>query len=232
MMLTVAILVVMSQAETVIEEYKPGLYQRTLDACKASKGSTSSQAYAECVENSPELLEAEKFCTGKHGENHAAVMQCLGIVDASNMPLDQLESTISERHPLDYYILSSRLLQAGNQDRAAFWFYAGQLRWRIRLSCHNDLPPDGEPALSASMNHSLGPMINEYLGGYPTKWKTTIQDVLEWDAVTANGYEGKGDCASQIEKQRKGLNGLADYIEQNRAKIAENRKKNGLPNYE
>ncbi|MEH6790900.1 hypothetical protein [Parasphingorhabdus sp.] len=214
----------------------PGLYQQKMEACEAQLGKNGSEAaIAEsvlaCLEKDPELMAAEKACSENHENDDAAVARCLGIVDATNMPLEELESGISNRHPVDYYVLAARLFQDEQEDAAVFWFYAGQLRWRIGLSCFGS-DPGGEAALFGAMNQQIGIAINEYVGGYPSKWVETIRRVVEWDRANPSELRNIEKCRSHIEKQREGLLGLAASIERDRPKLARQRTANGLPNFE
>ena len=111
-----------------------------------------------------------------------------------------------------------------------FWFYAGQLRYRIRLSCHPDLRPDTEPALFASLHETVGRPINEYGFGDLPALIATLERVLAWDAETRNGFEPKAACASQIAEQREGMGQLLPQIRDNGANIRRDRAANGLPN--
>ncbi|WP_373490978.1 hypothetical protein [Parasphingorhabdus sp.] len=219
-----------------INVLNPGLYQQKMNACKAQVGENRAEAdIAEsiiaCLEKDPELMAAQKACSKKHKNDDAAVAKCLGIVDATNMPLEELKSDISNRHPVDYYMLAARLFQAEQKDAAVFWFYAGQLRWRARLSCFGS-DPGGESALFGAMNQQVGLSINEYVGGYPSKWVETIHRVVEWDKSDASEFQDRQECQSHIHKQREGLLGLAKSIERDREKIALQRTDNDLPNFE
>ncbi|WOE75605.1 hypothetical protein [Alterisphingorhabdus coralli] len=153
-------------------------------------------------------------------------------LEAQNVPLEQLEASISQRQPLDYYVLALRLFEAGEKERATFWYYAGQLRWRVRLSCVEGIAPDGEQALFSSMNYQVGDTVNRYIGGYPSRWSKIIRDVAKWDENAANTYDYGQNCAAQNAEQRQGMLGLADNIDRNRDKLMQSRAQNGLPNHE
>jgi len=51
--------------------------------------------------------------------------------DPATLSIEQLRSTIENQHPSGFYILAAKLFAAGKKDEAVFWFYAGQLRYRI-----------------------------------------------------------------------------------------------------
>lgn len=180
------------------------------------------------------LTEEEKAClkeTEGSGDTDA-IARCIGIVSAEDMPLDQLQTRMVWRHPVDFYTIAMRLLEADRGDEAAFWFYAGQLRWRTRLSCVEDIEPAGEKALFGAMNYQVGNAVNGYIGGYPSRWSQTIRDVAIWDKAPGNAYDYGQDCTAANATQRSGMLGLADRIDATRDDIMEQRAANGLPNHE
>lgn len=144
--------------------------------------------------------------------------------------LDELIRIIPDQHPAFYYVLASRLFAANRRDEAMFYFYAGQLRYRIRLACHPDLPPGTEPALFASLQEVVGTQINGHAGGDPDAWIAAIERARDWDARTRNGYEPKAPCQEQIADQRAGMGALVEQIRQSKDQIRADRRANGLPN--
>ena len=155
---------------------------------------------------------------------------CDDSVEPYAMPLDQLIRIIPDQHPSLYYVLARRLFAEGRRDEAVFWFYAGQLRYRIRLACHPDLAPDTEPALFGAMSEEIGSEINGYAGGDPAAWAAAMQRALDWDSATRNGFEPKAACAAQIEEQRRGMGELMRHVRNNPDQIRRDRAANGLPN--
>ena len=104
-----------------------------------------------------------------------------------------------------------------DRERPLLVFYAGQLRYRIRLACHPDLPPDTEPALFASLQEEVGRPINEYTGADPDAWAAVIERArATGDAPTRNGYEPKAPCQAQIADQRAGMSELIAHIRANK----------------
>lgn len=156
--------------------------------------------------------------------------RCDDSVDPQTMNLDELIRIVPAQHPAFYYVLATRLFEAGRRDEAVFWFYAGQLRYRIRLACHPDLPPGTEPALFASLQEGAGQVINEHAGADTEAWAAAMERVLEWDERTANGFEPKQPCAAAIADQRGGLATLVDYVRRNKDQIRAERAARGLPN--
>lgn len=155
---------------------------------------------------------------------------CDGSVDPQRLALDELIRIIPDQHPAHYYVLASRLFQANRRDEAVFYFYAGQLRYRIRLACHPDLAPDTEPALFGSLQETVGRRINEHAGADPRAWAAAMERALAWDAATHNGFEPKAPCRAAIADQRGGMGGLIAHVRQNEAQIRRDRAAAGLPN--
>ncbi|WP_447926859.1 hypothetical protein [Vreelandella sp. EE27] len=119
----------------------------------------------------------------------------------------------SSSHPAEYYQYAAELFSRGDKEEAAFWCYAGQLRYRIHLTARPDLPPSGDPALFASLHSVVGEQINEYLGGEPAIWKATIERVLEWDEMVENAFTPKSEYPEAHAEQRQGLEGLFEELE-------------------
>jgi hypothetical protein len=155
---------------------------------------------------------------------------CDNSVDPQTVALDELIRIVPDQHPSAYYVLASRLFQANRKDEAVYWFYAGQLRYRIRLACHPDLAPDTEPALFGSLQETVGRPVNEYAGADPAAWAATMERVLAWDAATHNGFEPKAACQAQIAEQRSGMGELIRHVRDNAAQIRSDRAARGLPN--
>ena len=156
--------------------------------------------------------------------------ECDNSVDPQTMPLDELIRIIPDQHPSFYYVLAQRLFAANRRDEAVFWFYAGQLRYRIRLDCHPDLRPDTEPALFGSLHETVGRPVNEYGFGDPPALAAALERVLAWDAETRNGFEPKAACTAAIAQQREGLGQLIRHLRDNADQIRRERTANGLPN--
>lgn len=145
---------------------------------------------------------------------------CDDSVDAMNMPLDRLEPILPDQHPALYYLFASRLFEAGRRDEALFWFYAGQLRYRIRLTCHPGLPRDTEPALFGALQASVGGEVNGHAAKNPALWISSMERVLEWDEHTANGFEPRAPCRQAVADQRKGMSEFIQYVRDHRSELA------------
>ena len=162
--------------------------------------------------------------------NGSADAGCDNSVDPQTIALDELIRIVPDQHPSFYYILAQRLFAAGRRDDAVFWFYAGQLRYRIRLTCHPELAPDTEPALFGALSETVGRPINEYAFGDPPAFVATMERVLAWDEATRNGFEPKAACTAIIAQQRQGMGQLVSHVRDNAAQIRRERTANGLPN--
>ncbi|MGK4328526.1 hypothetical protein [Lonsdalea quercina] len=142
----------------------------------------------------------------------------------------ETDAQLAQAHPSDLYQYAQRLYEAGERDKAVTWFYIGQLRFRYYLLANPNLPPDGEPALMASLNDTLGQTINEWAGGSPKNWSASIQQALAWDASHPNPVTPKAQHAVELQKVRTGLEQLGDYIRHNEAEIRAKRQEAGLEN--
>ncbi|WP_417581579.1 hypothetical protein [Pelagibacterium sp.] len=147
--------------------------------------------------------------------------------DFQAMPVDQLRAEVSNAHPSGFYVLASRLYDAGDRDEAVFWFYAGQLRYRTHLTCNPDLPPDGDPALFSALSEMIGSEINYYAFGDLDSLLDTIDAVIEWDQSTPNGFAPDADCSAARSDVLTGLNQLQIYIAENADDIRSQRMSSG-----
>lgn len=159
-----------------------------------------------------------------------AQAQAVSVPDALTLPEAEVESRLAESHPSALYAYAKRLFEAGRKDDAVMWFYAGQLRFRYHLKANPSLPRDGQPALMASLNATLGQMINEWAGGSPREWAASIQKALDWDASTPNPTTPKEQHGPALADMRSGLAGLAQQIRDSEGTIRTQRKSRGLEN--
>lgn len=148
----------------------------------------------------------------------------------SKMSPAQVEASLPRSHPAEYYLYAQRLFQTGRRDDAVFWFYVGQLRYRLHLSANPQLPESGDPAAFAALNDSIGRSINEYAGGNPTTWVTAIDRALAWDRTTPNYFTSKQRFSKQYSDVRTGLGKLREMIQSDAQDIKNERTNNGLPN--
>jgi hypothetical protein len=149
--------------------------------------------------------------------------------DLADQTTAQLKQNIEKRHPADYYLLAATLFKdPASKREALFWFYVGQIRYRYYLAANPDLPPDGDPAVFASLSETVGRPINEYAGGKPEIWLAEINHALEWDAAHNNDFTPKSKSPERYRQIRAGLVALRDHIVTIKDKLPEMRRQNGL----
>ena len=144
------------------------------------------------------------------------------------LPSAAIEKQLPDEHPTSYYLYASRLFTEGRKDDAVFWFYVGQLRYRVHLKAHPELDPSGDPAVFSSLSATMGRKFNEYAGGSIKDWVAAIDRALKWDAATANGFTSKKKYAKTYQEIRSGLKSMRDEVEATADSIRANRKKAGL----
>lgn len=143
---------------------------------------------------------------------------------------EQLMKGIENQHPVIYYVLASKLYEAGKKDESVFWFYAGQLRFRFLLAAHPELDPTKDKAVFASMTQQVGTTINIWAFGDLPALEKTLADVAAWDEKTPNGFTSKTDYAEAWKQTRDGMQDMIKYVKENGDKIREQRSKAGLEN--
>ena len=148
--------------------------------------------------------------------------------DPMTMPIEPLERMAPDEHPAAYFVLAQRTFDAGRKGDAVRWLYVGQLRWRVHLQSHPDLPVDGDPALFASMMETIGRPINEWAGGDVDQWIESLQSALDWDAKHPNGFTPKSKHPSEYASVRSGLREFIATLNEKRDTIAKRREENGL----
>ena len=133
-------------------------------------------------------------------------------------------------YPFGDYMRVGELWQAGKQDEAVYWFYRGQLRCRIYLLAHPDLKPDGDPALFASMNATVGEAVNEYAFGDIPALLATIDRVLAWHAANDDPFTPKARYPEAHAGGLAGLKRLREEIVAQQDEIRAERRAKGSPN--
>ncbi len=160
----------------------------------------------------------------------AAVSKELDLKEVGQLPEAQVVARLPESHPTVLYAFAGRLFGAGRKDEGVMWFYVGQLRYRYHLRANPDLPPDGEPAIMASLNATLGQTINEWAGGSPEGWARAIDQALAWDEQFPNALTSKERHAAARRQVRSGLEQMRDQIRAEAASIRAQRASRGLEN--
>jgi hypothetical protein len=149
----------------------------------------------------------------------------------ATLSIEQLRNGIENRHPYYLYILAGKLFAAGKKDEAVFWFYAGQLRYRVYLQVNkNKLDPSGDPALFASLSEDLGRPLNEYAFGDIPQLAKTIDAVLAWDQSHSNALTPREKYRSEYEQITTGLTHMRDEVVRKADSIRKTRAANGMEN--
>ncbi|WP_127143526.1 hypothetical protein [Pelagibacterium montanilacus] len=150
--------------------------------------------------------------------------------DYADVPLAKLQETAASEHPSALYVLASRLFDTGARSDAVFWYYAGQLRYRIHLQCNPDLAPDGDPALFGALSEVIGNEINRYAFGDVEALAGTLEAVVEWDEATENPINPREKCPEAHMEVVSGLQDLRGYLLENVDLIRDEREQAGLDN--
>ena len=146
----------------------------------------------------------------------------------ADLPPAEIERRLPNEAPSNFYGYAGRLWAAGEKDKAVFWMYAGQLRFRFLLLTEPNADPSGDPALFASLQETIGTPINAYAGADTGKWVTQINAVLKWDSDTPNGFTSKTKFSHQWTEARNGLVKLRDYIATHGDEIRKQRDQQGV----
>lgn len=141
----------------------------------------------------------------------------------------EIVAQAADLHPSALYILSARLLSAGEGQDAANWMYAGQLRYRFLITAGGEAARKEEVLFSA-LSEQVGRPVNEYIAGDVDEWLAAMQWALDWDAANDNTITSKTDHADALTQVRDGLKRLMADVESNRDSIPKEREANGLEN--
>jgi hypothetical protein len=149
----------------------------------------------------------------------------------ATLSIEQLKSGIENQHPSYFYILAAKLFAVGKKDEAVFWYYAGQLRYRVYLLVNKDkLEPSGDPAAFAALSEEIGRPINEYAFGDIRQLAKTIDAVLAWDGSHSNALTPHKKYRSQYDQIIAGLTQMRDEVLRKADSIRKIRAANGLGN--
>ena len=149
----------------------------------------------------------------------------------ATLSIEQLKSGIENQHPSYFYILAEKLFAVGKKDEAVFWYYAGQLRYRVYLLVNKDkLEPSGDPAAFAALSEEIGRPINEYAFGDIPQLAKTIDAVLAWDRSRSNALTPHKKYRSQYDQIIAGLTQMRDEVLRKADSIRKTRAANGRGN--
>ena len=121
-----------------------------------------------------------------------------------------------------------KLFKAGRKEDAVFWFYAGQLRYRVYLKVNEGkLGPSGDPALFASFSEVIGRPLNQYAFGDIPQLAKTIDAVIAWDRSHSNPLTPHDKYQTEYDEIIAGLTKLRDEAVRNADSIGKARSANG-----
>ncbi len=143
--------------------------------------------------------------------------------DLADIPVPDLIAQAPGLPPVALYTLAAKLFAAGRRDEAVVWFYIAQIRSRFRLATAPDLPPDGEPALYASLFETIGPPINQWAFCDIDRLAAEMGRALDWDRDHANATSPKDANAAALDQVRSGLIAFRANILETRADFEKDR---------
>ena len=141
------------------------------------------------------------------------------------LPRTDVGQRLPDAHLFAYYVNTVRLFQQSARKEAVFWFYVGEIRYRIYLRVHPELPPDGDPALFDCLHQTIGTPINDWAGSDPDTWVQAMQRALDWDRQHDNGFTSKTTHANAWHVMRADLKQLVADVLANKSYIREQRKR-------
>lgn len=150
--------------------------------------------------------------------------------DFTTMPLSELVETAPRQHPAALYVLAARLMEAGHEQEAAGWMYAGQIRYRFLLKVSDAGGAGSDATVFTALSEQVGRPVNEYIAGNADEWIAAMDWALAWDAANDNAVTSKTEHADALAEVRQGLVGLRQQVDEGRDDIARQRRENGLQN--
>ena len=149
------------------------------------------------------------------------------IEGIDTLPPAEIERQLPNANPLNYFLYAGRLFRDGQNDKAVFWYHAGELRFKFMTLAHQSSPDAGQ-ALFESMQATVGQPISLYAGSDTKKWVDEINAVLQWDASTPNGFTSKEQYRRQWNDSRSWLAKVRDQIPAHADEIQKRRAEQGI----
>ncbi|HWZ63569.1 MAG TPA: hypothetical protein VNX02_11140 [Steroidobacteraceae bacterium] len=161
------------------------------------------------------------------GSTLAAARDAL-IEGWDKLSASEIEGRLPNAHPDNYYAYAGRLWRDGEKDRAVFWLYVGEVRFRFLLLTEPNADPSGDPALFGAMRETIGRPIMTYASSDVEKWSKEIDAALQWDQSNQNGFTSKSRFNKQWEEARSSLVKTRDYIVAHADDIQKKRTQEGI----
>ncbi|QJB55501.1 hypothetical protein [Pseudodesulfovibrio sp. zrk46] len=150
--------------------------------------------------------------------------------DFSSMSPSEVESALVKGHPGNYFTQASKVFSEGDFQKGVMWFYVGQIRFRAYLKANPSLKASEDPALFASLIHTVGPTMNGYIGGNVDEWIMTIDEAIKWHNEHPDKFLDKEENKDIYASVISGLEKLKRHVDESRDLIREKRLENGLDN--
>lgn len=131
--------------------------------------------------------------------------------------------------PWDDYSRAAQLFNAGQRLQAGCVMYRGQFRARLMMLADPNLPPDGAPALFASLNEMVARPINQWLGGDRDEWIAVIECARDWARNNDDPDYPRRRYGTEHARVLSGLEELITAIPP-KAELRAQRRAAGLPN--
>ncbi|MEO0864378.1 MAG: hypothetical protein AAFY39_07280 [Pseudomonadota bacterium] len=129
----------------------------------------------------------------------------------------------------DDYKRAAELYNGGARLQAGCVMYRGQFRARLMMMADPDLPPDGAPALFASLNEMVARPINQWLGGDRDDWIAVLECARQWAAENDDPDYPRRRYGAEHARVLAGLEELIDALP-SQAELRAQRRAAGLPN--
>ncbi len=157
------------------------------------------------------------------------LLACLPVVSFSQGKLlgKQVYDTAAaceKGQPTGFYSSAASFYAKGDKYGAGFLIYLGQLRYRYYCVANPDLPSDGDPAVLASLNSTVGQEINFYLGGHVNEYLQVLDAVLAWNKAHEFEFFPKTKDPKDAQKILEGLIKLRDYVAGHKKEITDKHK--------
>lgn len=154
--------------------------QNSADAIMAAMGLKRVEMAVTSLDDLPREIYTEeeigliRDLTGDDPDRAAAAITAIKAAPASH-------------RPYLFYMMSGALIEAGEMDEAAFWFYAGQLRSRYDSNRCGDTFATGLPV--QTLNDEYGVPVNQYMFKDADKLERIVADVTAFEQATAHDYD-------------------------------------------
>lgn len=100
-------------------------------------------------------------------------------------------------HPSKIWMEAASLIEAGDMENAAIWFYAGQLRYRVLLECPAQQAAPQDLIVFSAQFETMEPRVNGWAARHLGEFVTILDDVLAWDEANAANPASYAQCQQE-----------------------------------